>query len=167
MKTFRKNKCMKVAPIVKSTMLLLSFLICIGLTACGKDDDDNAPEAPSGSIVTPVTPTTGKYKASDLYGVWTQTQHVDANGTVEVYNNAKDQWGITFNSDGTHGRWWHLYNGSAKNSDFKWTFSNDVAHIIDLSSGAECNYKIFFFGSSTTWLVLDLDDGSEDTYVKN
>ncbi len=149
---------------VLGIMMLMFSMIFV---SCSNGDDDNAPEAPSGSIVTPVTPTTGKYKASDLYGVWTQTQHVDANGTVEVYNNAKDQWGITFNSDGTHGRWWHLYNGSAKNSDFKWTFSNDVAHIIDLSSGAECNYKIFFFGSSTTWLVLDLDDGSEDTYVKN
>ncbi len=150
--------------------IIFCFIMLIGsmiFVSCNKGDDDNAPKAPTGSIITPNTPTNNKYNASELYGVWTQTQHVDANGTVEVYNNAKDQWGITFNIDGTHGRWWHLYNGSAKNFDFKWTFSNDTVYIVDLSSGTESKYTVFFLGSGTTRLVLDSTDGSEDTFVKN
>lgn len=166
MKTTRTNWS------ILSIMSIIMFLVCTSMmmAACGDDDD-----SPNKELIDEETdgdddeiPIVSKYKASDLYGVWTQTQSADVNG-VEVYDDPNDQYGITFQSDGIHGRTWRLRNGGVRNSDFKWSFKNDWVHIIELNTGNEFDYEILLLDSKKT-LIMDYRDGNywtSDTYVKN
>lgn len=143
-----------------SIFSVIVLLICgITITACGSDDENGT----DGDDTT----VSNRYKASDLYGVWAQTQSENVNG-IELYNHADDQYGITFQNDGIHGRKWNVRIDGTSNWDFKWIFKNDWIHI-ELDTGHEFDCEIVFLDSRK--LVLDYGRGESywrsDTYVKN
>ncbi len=127
---------MKAAPIIKSTMLLLSFLICIGLTACSKDDDDG------GSNVT----ITGNYHYS---GGSSQDQYYyfNSNGTGTYEKDLSSTTGtanFTYKVSGSKitckGVYTSTYNddGAISNINTNWsstlTYSNGTLY--DASNNA-------------------------------
>ncbi|WP_294553156.1 hypothetical protein [uncultured Bacteroides sp.] len=144
---------------------IMMFLFCSSIVSCGDDDESSQEQTNDGTDNTDEV--VSKYQASDLYGIWTQTQSADASG-ITIYDDPKNEYGITFQSDGIHGRNWNLKNGGVRNWDFKWSFKNDRVHIIELDTGNEFDYEITLMDSKKTLLMEYRyeDYWTLDTYVK-
>ncbi len=138
MKTFKKNKCMKAALIIKSTMLLLNFLICIGLTACSKDDDGD-----SNVIIT------GNY-------------HHSGGGSQDQYYYFKSNGTGTYEKDlsSTTGTANFTYKVSGNKITCKGVYTSTYN-----DDGAICNINTDW-SSSLTYSNGTLYDESNNAYVK-
>lgn len=148
-------------------IMVLLFCGSMAMVSCGDDDDSQEQTNSELEDNEGEGPTVSNYKASDLYGVWTQTQSADASG-VTIYDDPRNEYGITFQSDGIHGRNWNLRNGSVRNLDFKWSFKNDCVYIIELNTGNEFDYTITLMNSKKT-LIMEYRNGDYwtlDTYIK-
>jgi hypothetical protein len=137
MKTFKEKKYMKAALIIKSTMLLL---ICIGLTACSKDDD--------GSGDSNVT-ITGNY-------------HYSASSSQDQYYYFKSDGTGTYEKDlsSTTGTADFTYKVSGNKITCKGVYTSTYN-----DDGAICNINTNW-SSSLTYSNGTLYDGSNNAYVK-
>lgn len=138
MKTLKEKKSMKAALIIKSTMLLLNFLICIGLTACSKSDDDGD------SSVT----ITGNYHYSG--NSQDQYYYFKSNGTGTYEKDLSSTTGtanFTYKVSGNKITCKGIYTS---------TYNND---------GSICNINTDW-SSTLTYTNGTIYDASNNTYVK-